>query len=503
MTRFRYKTIAEHLIKQLSSGLYAADEKLPSIRQLSLELNASKGTVIRCYEYLEDNNWVEAREKSGFFPGRKALEHQQKPPTSGQKPSQEILEAIRPKRLDNKSLGLEIVRSAGKTDQIPLGTANPCVSFPGVKRLYQILKKEVGYEERSLSNGFISHYQTPPGVEKLRQQLSLLLTRRELNCDPDEIIITNGAQSAVSLALQATTREGDIVLIESPCFYGILQCLEAFERKVVEIPQAESGGPDLNLLTAALEQWPVRAIIVQPTLNNPTGKSMGLAGRQQLIRLANQHDVAVIEDDIFADLDYRGDAPSPLKALDTENRVLYCSSVSKTITPKLRLGWLIAGRWQERCQHLQFVSKMGLPAHTQNALGSWLEAGYMQRHLRLIRRRYLQRQKLFRQILNEYWPDSVHYEPAEGGFLAWIRLPEGCDAMALYQQAQAAKINITPGPLFGSDQSNKHYIRINFALYQDQPEYRQAMIHLGQLIKGNSPGCQPLPSALGETSAGK
>ena len=101
------------------------------------------------------------------------------------------------------------------------------------------------------------------------------------------------------------------------------------------------------------------------------------------------------------------------------------------------------------------------------------------------------------------WPDSVHYEPAEGGFLAWIRLPEGCDAMALYQQAQAAKINITPGPLFGSDQSNKHYIRINFALYQDQPEYRQAMIHLGQLIKASSRGCQPLPSALGETSAGK
>lgn len=484
MTKFRYLSLADQFIRQLREGRYSADEKLPSIRQVSQDLNVSMGTVIRCYEYLEDHGWVEAREKSGFFPGRKTLE--QLAASSAQQahqPSAEALAAISPKRLDNKSLGLEIVRSAGRTDQIPLGTANPCVSFPGVKRLYQLLKKEVGKEEQALTDGFISHYQTPPGAEKLRNQLSQMMLKRDLRCSPEQIITTNGAQAAVSLALQATSQEGDIVLIESPCFYGILQCLEAFDRKVVEIPQATNGGPNLDLVAAALDKWPVKAIIVQPTLNNPTGKSMPQEDRQRLIDLANQHDIAIIEDDIFADLDYHGRAPSPLKAIDTQDRVLYCSSISKTVTPKLRLGWLVAGRWHERCQHLQFVSKMGLPAHTQNALGSWLEAGLMQRHLRLIRRRYQQRQQLFQQAMQAYWPKGIEYQVAEGGFLAWIKLPKQCDAMTLYQQAQQEKINITPGPLFGSAKANRHFIRINFGLYQDQPEYRQAMQRLGELIR--------------------
>ncbi len=483
MGSFHYKRLAEQLIRQLSDGFYTTNEKLPSIRELSLKQRVSKGTVVRCYEYLEDNNWVEAREKSGFFPGPKARIPSNRPKQQlKNEPSQEQLAAIRPKILDNRSLGLEIVRSAEKKDQVLLGTANPCVNFPGVKRLYQLLKREVTHEEKALSEGYISHYMTPPGAQGLRQQLSQLMAKRELNVRPDEIIITNGAQSAVSLALQAVSHEGDIVLVESPCFYGILQCLEAFERQVVEIPQAETGGPDLGLVAAALEKWPVKAIIVQPTINNPTGRSMEPFDRQQLICLANRYDIAIIEDDISADLDYRGSAPAPLKAIDTQSRVLYCSSISKTITPKLRLGWLVAGRWQDRCQHLQFVSKMGLPEHTQNALGTWLEAGYMQRHLRLIRRRYLQRQRLFEKAVKTDWPQSMVYQPADGGFLAWIRLPETCDSMTLYQKALEEKINITPGALFGSDPSNKHHIRINFGLYQEQPEYRDAIKRLGHLI---------------------
>ena len=484
MANFRYYRLADDLIQRLIRGEFQPNEKLPSIRQLSLEHQVSKGTVIRGYEHLEDQGWVAAREKSGFYPGRKALQTlksqtvKHSPP-----PSHEQLEATQPKKLENKALGLEVVRSAGITDQIPLGTANPSVSFPAVKRLYQLLKKEVSREEQALAEGFISHYQTPPGSEKLRQQLSLLLRKRQLNIPADAIIVTNGAQSAVSLALQAVSREGDSVLIESPCFYGVLQCLEAFERKVVEIPQSDTGGPDLKLVAAALARWPVKAIIVQPTLNNPTGKSMQPQDRQQLIELANHHDIAVIEDDLFADLDYRGQALPPLKALDHDNRVLYCSSISKTITPKLRLGWLVAGRWQEPCQHLQFVSKMGLPALTQNALAAWLDAGYMQRHLRLIRRRYLARQQRFEKTLHQFWPQPLTYQPAEGGYLAWIRLPEYCDGLTLYRKAQQEKINITPGSLFGSAPENRHYIRLNFGLYQAQPEYQRAIARLGELIR--------------------
>ncbi len=508
MPSFRYQVLADQIIQRIQSGIYPPEQKLPSIRQLSQELNISKGTAVRCYEYLEDQGWIIAKEKSGFFPhpsatisaesisGSATSVLQNKPALSPQQK-----EKLQPRLIDNKSLGIHIVRSASHSDQIPLGSANPCVSFPAVRQLYQSLKKQVQIEQRELDSGILAHYQAPPGDPVLGQQLSQILSTKDIQCAPDEILITNGTQSAITLALQVTTEPEDIVLIESPCFYGILQCLQALNRKVVEIPQCPEGGPDINLLEAALiegrkSNWPVKALLLQPTVNNPTGRTMPYENRVKLIELANQYDIAVIEDDVFAELHFHQNRPQapttsqfqeivppPIKALDRENRVLYCSSISKTLTPKLRIGWLQAGRWQQACEHLLFVSKMGLPSHTQRALGNWLATGRLNRHLRLIRRSYHERLGYLEQALAQYWPEEIEFEPPTGGYLAWIKLPGDIKALELYQQALEHNINTTPGPLFSSQGHYENYIRLNFALFQNQPEYLAAIQYLGDTIR--------------------
>lgn len=483
MSTFRYQTIASLLIERIQSGVYPSHHKLPSIRQLSHELAVSKGTIIRCYEYLEDEGWITAKEKSGFFPV-----YDPSPNTPSLIDAKQLAQ-LQPRTVDNKSMAIDIVRSAGQMGQIPFGSANPCATFPAVRQLYQALKKQVQIEQQQLENNILSNYQVPPGDPILGQQLSLHLAEKDIQSLPEESVITNGTQAAITLALQVTTKEDDIVLIESPCFYGILQCLQALNRQVVEIPQCSEGGPDLILLEAALttgqkQQWPIKAILLQPTVNNPTGRTMPLAHRKKLLQLANQYDIAVIEDDVFADLHYqhKETKPIPLKAMDTENRVLYCSSISKTLTPKLRIGWILAGRWHEACEHLQFVSKMGLPSHTQRALGNWLATGKMNRHLRLIRRSYQQRGENLQEALKQYWPENIEYTPPSGGYLAWVKLPEDSNALDLYQDAQIKNISTTPGPLFSCQGHYGQYIRLNFAMFQNQPEYLEAMAYLGHII---------------------
>ncbi|MBB1487444.1 aminotransferase-like domain-containing protein [Oceanospirillum sediminis] len=487
MSSFRYLSIASLIKDRIKQGIYPEDRKLPSIRALAQELGVSKGTVIRSYEQLEDDGLIRAREKSGFFPLPQHLQR-----NNSKRPeailSQQQKDALRPHRVDNKSLGIHIVRSAGRTDQVALGSANPCASFFGVKRLYRILQQQIRKELSELEHGYLSHYQAPPGDPVLCQQVSLQLAERSITTAPEEIIVTNGAQAAITLALQSTTKEGDIVLIQSPCFYGILQCLEALNRKVIEIPQSSDGGPDINILSSVLteaqaQHWPVKAIVIQPTVHNPSGQSMPLNARKELLTLARQYDLAVIEDDVFAEFSEQSPQLPSLKALDSDNRVLFCSSVSKTLTPKIRIGWLVAGRWHEQCQHFQFVSKMGLPAHTQKALGLWFEAGLMKRHLRQIKRQYHQRQQLFNQAMAHFWPDNIKHISPDGGFLIWIQLPEKMNSLPLYQWAQQQQINITPGPLFSSQGDHQDYIRINFAMFQNQPEYLQAMDKLGKQIR--------------------
>ncbi|OPX54191.1 transcriptional regulator, GntR family [Oceanospirillum multiglobuliferum] len=486
MPRFHYQQIAEQLIERMQSGHYPLGKKLPSIRELSHQFSVSKGTIVRCYEALEDQGWIQPKEKSGFFP------------TGQHHPllNKTTLSAIQPRRLDNKSLGISMVRAASVSAQVPFGSAHPEVMFPAVKQLYQCLKKQAGIEGEQLEQGVLPHYQTPPGDEQLCMQLSLYLAEKGIVAAPESILVTNGTQAAIALALEAVTETNDIVLVESPCFYGTLQCLEAMRRKVVEIPQAPEGGPNITLVQAALERWPVKAMLLNPTVNNPTGLTMPELARHQLIELANRYDLALIEDDVFADLHFQAPAPSPLKMLDTENRVMYCGSISKFLTPKLRIGWLLAGRWHEACQHLLFVTHMGLPSHSQKALAQWLATGKLNRHLRQIRKVYQQRLSDLLSCIADSWPAEVQVQQPSGGFLLWLKLPEGCEALQLYQWALDQKISITPGPLFSGQEAFPNYLRLNYAFFRGQPEYTQSIYKLGQQIKQQYTNAQA--STLGE-----
>ena len=421
---------------------------------------------------LEDQGLIEPRSRSGFVVTRRC--------SAGEANLQP-----EPREVKLGATSLQVVAAAIDQTRVPLGSAHPAIQFPACRDFYkQVARDAYRFSGSDKPN---SHYVQPPGLPELRRQLARRFQALDTLVSADDIIITNGAQEGISLALLALAQAGDIIVVETPCFYGNLQCIEALGMKVLEIPSNAKDGIDLELLGRSLEQWPIKAMLLNPSHNNPTGSCMPLENRKQLLQLANQHAVPIIEDDTFGEL-YFENRPTTLKSLDTEDRVIYCTSLSKTLHSDIRLGWVVAGRHFDKINYLKYVTTMASPGLLQQSAARFLDDNRYERHLRTARRAYRQRYELLQEAIYQYWPRELTSSTPQGGFLNWITLPTGTDCDRIFQQAHERKISITPGSLFSSDNSFRHCLRLNYAAYRPEERYLSAMKTLGELIKGQLDG---------------
>src|SRR5690606_25901411 len=184
---------------------------------------------------------------------------------------------------------------------------------------------------------------------------------------PEDILITNGALEALTLSLQAVTRPGDAVAVESPAFYGALQALERLRLKAVEIPCDPRRGLNLDALGEALRRQDIKACWFMPSFHNPTGSSLPEDGRRELMRLLEAHDVPLIEDDVYAELHYGARPLPPVKSLDTRGLVMHCSSFSKCLAPGYRVGWVAGGRHAEAIARAKMMTSIATAVPSQQA----------------------------------------------------------------------------------------------------------------------------------------
>jgi DNA-binding transcriptional MocR family regulator len=463
----KFQQLSQQLHRQISQNQFRPGDKLPSIRSLSQQTKMSKNTVIRAYMSLEDAGLIKPLDRSGYVVCNT-------PPvtTTGTVPV--------PHEVKLGSTALGVIRAAGNLDGVALGSAHPAVQFPACQQFYRLLAREA--HRFANDNKMGGHYTDPAGHLPLRQ---LLARRMELQggaLSANEMIITNGAMEAISLALQSVASAGDIIAVEKPAYYGSLNCIEALGMKVLEIPCHQETGMDLKLLREALLQWPVKAILVNPTFNNPMGFSMPVSNRLQLLQIATTYDLPIIEDDTFAEL-YFGQSREPaLKQLDRDGRVIYCSSLSKTLHSDIRLGWAAAGRYFEQMIYMKYVSSLASPGILQFTAAHFLDGNQYERHLRRVRRHYYKAKEDILEAIYRYWPSPVSVSHPAGGFLLWCTLPEDIEGDRLYEQAKEKGINIAPGSLFSCDMSFSNCIRLNFATWQNTPVFIDALKELSCLI---------------------
>ncbi len=442
---FLYQSLEEWLRQGIKQKRWGAGEKLPSIRTLCAEKQLSKATVMHALQRLEAQGLVEARPKAGYF-----VKYQPEAMTA---PS--ITTEIKaPRTVNSSDLLLDIMQRSAAFDLCPNPTGEQ--QSQGVIDLNRC----IGRALREPRGGRHQYYGDPAGSETLRAQLSQHYARRGLVQSPDEFCITSGCQHALFLALMACCKAGDTVAVESPGFYGAMQLLEQLKLKVVEIPSSPATGMDMESLEKVLQRWPVKACIVSPAFSTPSGSLMPSGAKEQLIQLANKYDLAVIEDDIYADTALSA-IPDPLKAIDTENRVILCSSFSKSLSRDLRLGWISGGRWHTEISRLKLVTQLSSSCAIQEGVARFMSEGRFLSHLRR-QRNLLQknRDQLIAELQN--WNCDVKFSVPEGGLAIWVEFPEEVDTLNYYHALLAQEIVITPGTLFSISKKYKNCLRLSF-----------------------------------------
>lgn len=324
----------------------------------------------------------------------------------------------------------------------------------------------------------------------LREKLASKMQKEGLLTQPSEILLTQGAQQALSLIAQLLIDPGDGLIVEGPTYVGALAAFDAVEPSFYEIP-VENDGINLTVLEHVLKHHEVKMIYTIPDFQNPTGTVMSVAKRKALVKLANRYDVMIVEDGAYRDLRYSGTQLPLIKQFDTQNRVIYVGSFSKILAPGIRLGWLVTNtKILSDLNALKNSCDIESSSLILQGVNQYLEDNDLNQHISKIHRVYRHKKEIMHQALINYMPDSVKFNNPEGGFFIWLQLPNEYDMNQFLNSYLLPKQNVTLVPsknLFAS-KNILNQARLNFTGSTDQ-QINDGIKRLGAGLKDYSVSC--------------
>ena len=443
----RYETLATQLRTQIAQGVLRPGERLPSIRRLAQAHGVSAATAVQACLQLEREGLALARPRSGYYVRAQAALPSSPPPRRRA-----------PREVSNPALH-DLLDMLARNDLLPLHTAVPAPALLPGNALAAALASTLRHHRAQALE-----YAPPQGHPPLRRMIAQRYAQLATAVSPDEVVITAGAMEAIGLALRTVTEPGDVVLVETPTYHGILQAVAALRLKVVELPHRPGGGLDLARLDAVLARCTVRAAVLVPNFHNPLGSVASDADKQALLNSCARYGTVVIEDDVYGELAWSGQRPAPLRQFDTCGLVITCGSFSKTLAPGLRIGWLLGAGWTDTLVRAKFHATVGAPALPQLALADYLQRHDQERHLRRLRHALADNARRLRAAIECHWPAGTRCSDPSGGLSLWLQLPPGGDGGALFDAALAEGIGISPGHLFSSGSDYRDHLRLSCGL---------------------------------------
>lgn len=464
-----YEVVAHRLQFLIEAGTLQPGDRLPSVRKLRSQLSISASTVLEAYRLLEDRGLIEAKPRSGYFV-KLHLRRLPEEPTATQ-PHRQIYGV-------DLSLAMRLNATISKTPQgIQLGAAIPSPKLLPIAALNRITARVLRDRPE------IAHsYGSTLGRPELRHEIARRLLDAGCSVTPDEIIITNGAMEAVYLCLQAATKPGDVVAVESPTYFGLFEALAALHLQVLELPTDPREGICLETLNSALERKQIAACLLVSNFSNPLGSLMSAAKKQKLVALMTHYQIPLIEDDIYGELQFDGSRPPALKAFDDQGWVMYCSSFSKTLSPGLRVGWTSPGHWQIQVEQAKLATNFATAIIPQLTVATFLQNGGYDRHLRRLRCAYRTQTLQMIQSVGEAFPSGTRVSRPLGGHVLWVELPGHIDTLELYELAGREEIYIAPGAMFSQSGHSRHGFRLNCG-HPRSRELDVAVRRLGELAQ--------------------
>ena len=465
-----YEEVAARISYLIEQGTLRPGDRVPSIRNLSKQMQVSINTVKEAYSQLEDRRMLEARPQSGYYVRARLPELPTEPVVD--RPN------INPSDVNLDNVYQLVMRDLLDPQLLQLGIAIPNPELLPIEKLNRMLTRETRrFPIQSVS------YNLPPGCLRLRQQVAQRLLLSGCTLSPEHIVTTSGCVEAVVLALQVLCKPGDAIAIETPVYFNFLQLIEELGLRALEIPASPRGGISLEALEYALDhnRGEIKACIVISNFNNPLGSLMSDEDKEKLVFLLEHYQVPLIEDDIYGDLSYSDKRPSVAKAYDKTGNVLLCSSVSKTLAPGYRVGWIAAGRYQKQIEKSKMLANVATPSPTQLAIAEFLANGGYEHHLRSIRRVYAKQTAQMADAIGRYFPSGTRVSHPQGGYVLWVEMPHQIDSLLLYQRCKQVGITIAPGQLFSIEGKFHNCIRLNAAFWN--PCVEAAIETLGNIAK--------------------
>ena len=447
--------IRETLVTAILGGQIPSNEPVPSTRQMAKRLGVSRNTVVLAYQALVDDGFLVSRERSGFYVNDEVLQGMASRPELPSEPSNRPIDwegrfRIRPSAQDNivkpqdwQAYPYPFIYGQVDMELFPITEWRDC-------------------SRRALGTKWLGDWTSdsytvddPMLVEQIRTRI---LPRRGILADEDQILITLGAQNALYLLASLLITARSRIAIEEPGYPDLRNVLRLRSERIVPIPVDEDGLPvDRRLADCDL-------VFVTPSHQFPTTATMPLERRIALLDMAARHDLLVIEDDYEFETNYVSEPCPALKSLDRNERVIYVGSLSKSLFPGLRLGFLVAA--PELIREARAQRRLMLrhpPNNNQRTAALFLALGHHDTLIHRLHRAYAERWKAMGKALERHLPRSSR-APTFGGTSFWVRGPAWLDAERLAEAARAEGVVIEPGRIaYAAANPPRNTFRLGFS----------------------------------------
>jgi DNA-binding transcriptional MocR family regulator len=307
-------------------------------------------------------------------------------------------------------------------------------------------------------------YGPTEGYDPLREQIVKRMEVLKINSKKEDVLVTNGSQQGLDFTARVFFNQDDIVLCESPSYLGAINAFKAYGPRFIEVPTDKDGMKMDELEKILKENDNVKVAYVIPDFQNPTGRTWSVDRRKRLVELANEYNIAIVEDNPYGELRFEGEIPPSVKSFDTEGRVIFLGTFSKTMCPGLRIGWVCA---EPEVLNKYILVKQGadLQASTisQMQLAKFLEVYSIEEHIEKIKEVYGKRRDLMMKTLKEELPEGIEFTYPEGGLFTWVELPESINARELAVKAIEKNVAFVPGGSFFPNGGHENTLRLNYS----------------------------------------
>jgi DNA-binding transcriptional MocR family regulator len=436
--------------QRIAARTLPPDAKLPSIRGFAETMQVSKSTVVEAYDRLAAEGVIRSRRGSGFY-------------VAGHLSPLSLAE-IGP-RLERAVDPLWVSRQSLEADDTVLKPG--CGWLPSSWMPNASLRRAL-HGLAKAGDATLTDYGSPLGLTPLRQLLARRMADHGVEAAPEQIMLTDSGTQAIDLLCRFLIEPGDTVLVDDPCYFNFHALLRAHRARIVSVPYTPTG-PDVAMFASVLAEHGPRLYITNSGLHNPTGASLSAITAHRLLKLAGEHDLAIVEDDIFADFEHQ---PSPrLAAFDGLDRVVQIGSFSKALTASIRCGYIAARPdWIDGLADLKIATTFGGGRLSAELVLAVLKDGTYRKHVVGLRTRLAdamtETSARLRALGLKPW-----VEPKAGMFL-WCKLPGKLDAAEIARHALAENIVLAPGNVFSLSQSARSYLRFNVAQSSDPRIFR-------------------------------